>query len=59
MCHGARAERRTGLWEYAGVVSLVAECEVAEAMKHHSSCPPLLKNWLAKDIVHVGSYADE
>ena len=41
------------------MVSLVAECEVAEGMRRHSSCPPLLKNWLAKDIVHVGSYADD
>lgn len=54
-----RAEWRSGLWEYAGVAAMVAECEAAEGMQRHGSCPPLLKNWLAKDIVHVGSYADE
>ena len=53
-----RSERRAGLWEFSSVVPNVAEEEVWEALQRHSMCPPLLKNWLAKDIVHVGSYAD-
>lgn len=48
---------RTGLWEFAGVVAAVAEEEVSEGLHQHSMCPPLLKSWLAKDIVHVGSSA--
>ncbi len=54
-----RSERRAGLWEFSGVVARVEEAEVAQALNQHGQCPPLLKNWLAKDIVHVGSYADE
>ncbi|EIE26129.1 hypothetical protein COCSUDRAFT_40278 [Coccomyxa subellipsoidea C-169] len=57
-CHG-RSERRSGLWEFSGVVARVEEPEVALALQQRGQCPPLLKNWLAKDIVHVGSYADE
>ncbi|KAK9916102.1 hypothetical protein WJX75_008581 [Coccomyxa subellipsoidea] len=55
----ARSERRSGLWEFSGVVARVEEPEVAQALQQRGQCPPLLKNWLAKDIVHVGSYANE
>ncbi|CAL5218398.1 g73 [Coccomyxa viridis] len=55
---GPRTER-TGLWEFAGVVAAVAEEEVTEGLQQHGMCPPLLKSWLAKDIVHVGSSAGE
>ena len=50
---------RTGLWEFAGAVAAVAEEEVSEGLQQHGMCPPLLKSWLAKDIVHVGSSAEE
>jgi aerobic-type carbon monoxide dehydrogenase small subunit (CoxS/CutS family) len=52
-----RSERRSGLWEFASVVATVAEQEVAEGLQRHGMCPPLLKAWLAKDIVQVGSCA--
>lgn len=53
-----RAER-AGLWEFARVVAAVAEEEVSEGLQRHGMCPPLLKSWLAKDIVQVGSSAGE
>jgi hypothetical protein len=58
-CWVGRSERRSGLWEFSGVVARVEEPEVAQALQQRGQCPPLLKNWLAKDIVHVGSYANE
>lgn len=41
------------------MVAAVAEEEVSEGLQRHGMCPPLLKSWLAKDIVQVGSSAGE
>lgn len=40
------------------MVARVEEAEVAEALQARGQCPPLLKNWLVRDIVRVSSYAD-
>ncbi len=55
----SRRSERTGLWEFASVVAAVAEEEVFEGLQCHGMCPPLLKSWLAKDIVQVGSSAQD